>query len=435
MRIELATAQSPPGEALVSWVTPQDDGPAGTLGFFATIDGREVPRELIPLAGEPARVQMHLRDLKLTAGTTINLSVRAVDAAGNLGPDQTLSVPVSNAVPVRLPQPKTTSSHSTTPLPRLGSAEIAIIDELDKVHPDTGKLIPEEPQGYLSRNHLWDAADPKITLQAARNEFVAFQLLIRSPKTFNAATVQPELVFDGVPGKAIKVELGRYHPVATKLGPLPDPIVPLNDPRTALTPAVKNHSVHVEVYVPHSLAAGEYRGNLIVRSGAAEPSLAVPVVLKVWDFTLPDHLSFLPEMNCYELPPNERDYYRLAHRHRTVLNRVPYNQRGEIHDGCAPRWDNRRLELDWSAWDRRFGPLFDGSAFADLPRKGIPLECFYLPLNESWPSPMDGNYNGSYWADRAFPDSYRRSFVAAAGDRRPFSGQALVRHAVSRISQ
>ena len=44
----------------------------------------------------------------------------------------------------------------------------------------------------------------------------------------------------------------------------------------------------------------------------------------------------------------------------------------------------------------------------------MPVECFYLPLHENWPSPMEGNYNGDYWADRAFPESYRRAFVAAA---------------------
>jgi hypothetical protein len=96
------------------------------------------------------------------------------------------------------------------------------------------------------------------------------------------------------------------------------------------------------------------------------------------------------------------------------LNRLPYNQNGAIQDGCAPRWDNRRLELDWSDWDRRFGPLLDGSAFADLPRRRVPVECFYLPLHENWPSPMEGHFNGSFWADRAFPESYRRAFVAAS---------------------
>ena len=67
------------------------------------------------------------------------------------------------------------------------------------------------------------------------------------------------------------------------------------------------------------------------------------------------------------------------------------------------------------SWDRTVRhPCSTASAFADLPRKGVPVECFYLPLHENWPSPMAGNYNGSYWADRAFPDSYRRAFVSAS---------------------
>jgi hypothetical protein len=41
----------------------------------------------------------------------------------------------------------------------------------------------------------------------------------------------------------------------------------------------------------------------------------------------------------------------------------------------------------------------------------VPIEGFYLPLHENWPTPMAGNYNGSYWADQAFPASYRRNFV------------------------
>ncbi len=136
------------------------------------------------------------------------------------------------------------------------------------------------------------------------------------------------------------------------------------------------------------------------------------VSLKVWDFTLPDSLSFLPEMNCYGLPVNERAFYRLAHRHRTVLNRLPYSQAGQVAEGCAPVWDGKRM--DWSAWDQRFGPLFDGSAFADLPRKGVPLECFYLPIHENWPTPIEPNYKGGYWADRAFKPGYRAAFVEAS---------------------
>src|SRR5262249_3893141 len=94
------------------------------------------------------------------------------------------------------------------------------------------------------------------------------------------------------------------------------------------------------------------------------------------------------------------------------VKRAPYHQNGRVDEGCAPNWGGGKL--DWAAWDRRFGPYLDGTAFADLPRKGVPLECFYLPLHENWPSPMEGHYNGDYWADRAFPPRYRQDFVEAS---------------------
>ncbi len=65
-------------------------------------------------------------------------------------------------------------------------------------------------------------------------------------------------------------------------------------------------------------------------------------------------------------------------------------------------------------WDKRFGKYFDGSAFTGESRKGVPLEVFYLPLFENWPTPMEGNYTGDYWADRAFPESYKQDFIEVA---------------------
>jgi Domain of unknown function (DUF4091) len=419
----------PPGEASVSWVTPRDHGPAGTLGFMATLAGRPIPRELIPLAGRPGtRVLMYLRDLGLEEASSAVVSVSAVDGAGNLGPAATTTVRFLGKPGGSLPGSAPEIAHvpAATPLPRLGAAEVAVIDELDKVHPQSGEFIPPQPRDYLRVNHLWNAAERLISLHAARNEFVAFQVLIQGRRLGRDVDLRPELVFNGQAGGAIQVNSGRYHPVPTPAGLFPDPIVPLGATASQLpgdavgrsrelnpadsTAGALSQSLHVELYVPHDIPAGTHRGALTLYSG--RESLRLAVNLTVWDFTLPDHLSFLPEMNCYGLPENERAYYRLAQRHRTVLNRLPYNQSGQMQDGCAPRWDGTRL--DWTSWDRRFGPLLDGSAFADLPRKGVPVECFYLPLHENWPSPMEGNYNGSYWADQAFPESYRRAFVSAS---------------------
>jgi hypothetical protein len=399
----------PAGEAWVSWNTPEDQGAAGTVGFFINVNGKDVPRYLIPLAGKKGeRVRMHLRDLGLQPGAEVSMSVRAVDGAGNVGPATTAKVRVSNRVPAPLPGQSPRSFEEQAPLPRLGEAEVAILDELDKVQPVTGEMIPKQPDGYLAANHLWSAKEKRIRLHAARNEFVGFQVLLRG----KIQGVRPRLTFPGAEAAKIRVEWGNYHHVLSKKGPLPDPIVPLSGPVSvpSASESIEGQNslgLHAEVYVPHEVKPGDYKGRLTLDAGGQ--TLALDVLLRVWDFTLPDYLSFLPEMNCYGLPANERAYYRLAHRHRTALNRVPYSQKGTVSDGCAPGWDGRTL--DWSAWDRRFGPYLDGSAFVDLPRRGVPLECFYLPLHENWPTTMADNYNGSYWADRAFPASYRRNFV------------------------
>ena len=218
-----------------------------------------------------------------------------------------------------------------------------MIDELDKVHPVTGALIPPQPEGYLKANHLWVANGARrgITLHSARNEFTAFQVLIRGQ---TRGQPRSELAFEKLAAKAIQTSFGRYHLVETPAGVLPDPIVPLDldlnlnrllqsrpQPRA---PARSARSFHVELYVPHSAPAGTYRGTLTLSAGTDR--LRLPVSLTVWDFTLPDHLSFLPEMNCYGLPENERAYYMLAHRHRTVLNRLPYNQNGRDPGWLCP---------------------------------------------------------------------------------------------------
>ncbi|WP_406695838.1 hypothetical protein V5E97_33060 [Singulisphaera sp. Ch08] len=396
----------PAGEAWVSWTTPRDQGPSGTVGFFVRAGRQDVPRYLIPLAGKAGdRVTMHLRDIDVPAGSDLDLAIRPVDGAGNLGPEATTTVRVSDRVARPLPLAVPEPFRGRGPLPKLGESEIAIVDEFDKIQPVTGAMIPPQPDEYLAANHLWDAATKRVRLHAARNEFVGFQVLVRG----GAGGVRPTLEFAGAGASGVQVTTGSYHPVTSKKGPLPDPIVPLDGAGAddSPLPGRTSTSFHCELYVPHGAGAGEHAGKLTLKVG--DQTLVIDVSLQVWDFTLPDSLSFLPEMNCYGLPEDEREFYRLAHRHRTVLNCVPYSQRGIMAEGRAPAWDGKTL--DWSAWDRRFGPYFDGSAFADLPRKGVPLESFYLPMHENWPDPVEGNYNGDYWADRAFSAAYRRDLV------------------------
>ncbi|HXE55028.1 MAG TPA: hypothetical protein VN541_18545, partial [Tepidisphaeraceae bacterium] len=392
----------PAGEADVSWMTPPDRDRDGVpaVGFVVELNGRRVPQYLVPAAVAGQRVFMHLRDLGLKRGQTARFVVRAVDGAGNVGEPAGIQVKVSDSLPKPLPGVDLQPFVDGGPLPKLAGGQVAIIDTLDKVLPETEKMIPPQEPGYLSANHLWSAKEKRIRLRAARNEFVSFQILLRGP----LKDVSPTVDFSG--DIKPQVDFSVLGNIPSKAGPVPDPLLPLKGSYSVPANA-KTGSLLCELYIPHDMPPGAHRGFLTLSSGADRLKLAID--LSVWDFTLPDHLSFIPELNCYDLPSNELDYYRLAHRNRTVIDRVPYYQTGIVADRCAPTWDGHHL--DWTAWDRRFAKYFDGSAFKDLPRKDVPLGIFYLPLNENWPSPMAGNYNGSYWADQAFPAAYRQTFV------------------------
>ncbi|HVW00299.1 MAG TPA: hypothetical protein VHB77_08165, partial [Planctomycetaceae bacterium] len=384
----------------------------GTIGFLVTVNGEPLPQWMIPAASKPGnRVELHLRNRGYRAGEVLRAAVSATDGAGNRGPAAELEFAASNEALPPLGGAVLPELRGGAGLPKIGQAELAIIDALDKVHPVSGVLIPPQNPEYLATNHLWSSAERRIRLQGAKNEFVAFQILLNGP----ISNLRPALEFEPQGKGALEVQWLRCRYVPTPAGPMPDPLVPLRggfsipsaDDRI---PAQTRGALICEVYIPHESLSGTHSGKLSLRAGSDR--LELPVSLEGWDFTLPDSLSFLPEMNCYDLPANERGYYRLAHRHRTVLNRVPYFQNGRVADGCAPKWSNGKI--DWAAWDKRFGGYFDGSAFADLPRRGVPIECFYLPLEESWPQPIDSFYTGDYWADRAFRPGYREAFVSAS---------------------
>jgi hypothetical protein len=429
----------PPGEAFLRWKVPEDPPPGRTLGFFVSVNGKAIPQYLVPVAPEPGReVSLHLRDLNLAPGAKVDVEIRAVDAAGNISQPARITVTVSGHMVPSLPWLGGEGFAAITPekrsgdaggalfvsarraeklqqvvgeLPCIGRAAVSVIDEFDKIHPVTGQMIPAQDPEYLLRNHLWDARRKVIALQAARNEFVAFQLVFFG----EVRGLRPTVVFDGA-ARGIRPRFAQVWLVHTKAGPLGDPVVPLSGPvdlpltnlaaPAGAIPATAS-TLLCELYVPHHVAPGRHTGQLLLRTGSE--LLRIDILLNVWNFTLPDYLSFIPEMNCYGLPADEREYYRLAHEHRTVINRLPYSQRGTVAPGCAPGWDGKQLR--WEEWDRRFGPLLDGSAFADLPRRGVPVEVFYLPLHENWPTPIDSHYNGSYWADEAFSAEYRQAFV------------------------
>jgi hypothetical protein len=171
----------------------------------------------------------------------------------------------------------------------------------------------------------------------------------------------------------------------------------------------------LEFQIPKNARPGKHSGTLKVAG------VQVPFSVTVWNFSLPDQLSFIAQMNGYGLPNHGREFYRLAHEHRLTLNILPYGWSGKVSAAPKVRADGT---FDWSQWDAEHGPLLDGSAFADLPRGRIPVEALYLPLNENWPMDHERHFKGGYWIEQAYDDAYWREFRAAS--------QAFARHFAER---
>jgi len=446
--IEFDTKEFPAGEALIRWITPEDSGGGKTLGFQITYKKEEIekpiPRYLIPMAGKPGEeVRMHIHDIPFKPGEVISLIIRPVDSAGNTGNHLTKELTVSSGSDMpNIPEPDIEPFPSDTELPTAGMFKVSIVDMLDKINPETGVMIPPRQEGYKGGNHIFSAKKKLIRLQAAGNETVCFQLnlmgvtrqsLVTSMKSLvtgmksqikdSKQNIRFNYIFDNAPNLKPRIYQFGYVNIPDKHGKsvslLPDPLIPLKSENGEIKPLsessdASNFSLICELYVPHEETPGKKKGKLTISVG--KEILEFNVELTVWNFRLPDKLSFIPEMNVYGTvsPYSGYEYYRLAHEHRTCINRLPYGWDGNPH--FAPKWKGE--EFDWQEWDQKVAPLLDGSAFHDLPRKNEPVDVFYLPFSENYPVNLFDHYTPSYWADESFSEQYqsemRLAFAAFA---------------------
>ena len=286
-----------------------------------------------------------------------------------------------------------------------------------RVNPVTGLLIegrpdihPDYPTGdYRTRNPVWDGASGKVSLKAARNEFVAFQLIVETVGPVLDVDVEElRLVHPGgarLEGRNVQVFKEWYVEVrrpstgyeGTSLGPAwyPDALMPRRPARLNTgfpfaipdfynnIPAQRNHALWFDIFVPweRELAPpGRYTGTVVVRWEGGTKS--VNVVLDVWDFALPHETGLKGDIwngSMRQMPPEEElAYYQLARRHRFLP--LIYAYRPEV------RVDGAKVSLDWAEYDGRVAKYLDGSAFTAGhgywgPGYGVPVSHLMLPFD------------------------------------------------------
>ncbi len=164
-------------------------------------------------------------------------------------------------------------------------------------------------------------------LSAARNEYAPFQIIVRAGtsglKRVNAVA-GPLVPKRGHNIAADRIVLYREHYIEVrKLSPksrgkpgwYPDALIPFLDPSTGKPPVRarfaaapfdiapdSNQPLWVDVLTPPDAAPGEYTGTITISAEGIRPR-RVPIVLTVWDFTLPETPSMRTRFGDGEVNP------------------------------------------------------------------------------------------------------------------------------------
>ncbi len=340
------------------------------------------------------------------------------------------------------------------------SFRVWVIGDGVRVDPESGELIENKQsffgsvvgEGYKKQNWVWDADKSTIILKSAGNEVVACQIIIETDLPIKGVNIQ-STDLTGPNGHKIQssnVSFFRqwYHyvPISEvphqgvryplEAGWYPDALIPFSASKHGAPfnipgedffsineggdfdvklSSQTNQAIWLDMYVPNKTPSGIYTGYLTV-SAENETSQKIKLSLEVFDFDISDEFHTTWELMEYgrvaEGPEDlELKIYQLGKQHRITISST-----GVMPDTIGQGYD---VQFNWDKFDRRWGKLFDGSAFVEGPGKGQPTTHMLLPFDalisrldkkvkwwgKNWPFPIPGDST-----DQKFTPEYDRAF-------------------------
>ena len=253
----------------------------------------------------------------------------------------------------------------------------------------TRKILPASPIPEMKA----------VTLKAARNEWEAFQIVIRDSQGVSGVEVVLSDLCNPQQScvAASRARLYREHFVKVTTpssmgathherlpGRYPDPLIPFKDPHAAGDVALgapfdlsadEVGVVFVDWYVPENTPPGAFSGTATVTAGGGK-SVKLPITLIVWEFEIPKERSIgtafgfgANQVRYHHGGPGTQPagdyqaivdrYYLALHEHRidpTTVNgpvEFTFDAQGKLNP------------VDWSAYDAVVGPWVEGSRFPD----------------------------------------------------------------------
>ncbi len=265
----------------------------------------------------------------------------------------------------------------------------------------------------------------KIALASAREAYVSCRLLVTNaqPTAYTLAVSGP-----------LETSLYRewFHLLSKSKLYYPDALIPAATPVRAQLPDPENRisgqtvqSFWLDIWIPASAKPGPYTVTAVLESGGKKSQL--PIQVQVLDAVVPPDDPVVIDHNSYgtswfasqypELAKRTPDFYlsdpffalihayhRVFYEHRGIYHQLGYGHGGKTGPEFAPRLEgtgkSKRI-ADWTSYDKHYGPLLDGSAFAGTRRGPKPIPFVYLPVNPEWPASF------LWWGE----PGYEREFV------------------------
>jgi Domain of unknown function (DUF4091) len=257
--------------------------------------------------------------------------------------------------------------------------------------------------------------DRTVVLAGARGGYVSFQLLAKAPQgrdyTLDVRLEQAS--------RGLEIDAFRewYHFLDPGRRYYPDALIPVRFPYHSRLPQPDNHiqrqncqAFWVNVWIPPGTAPGSYRGRALLQTGSE--SVALPLALLVLSATVPEQDAVTIDHNSYGSSWLEgmypttagqtadfyssdalfrliHAYHRIFYEHRGVFHQLGYGHAGKVGPEFAPKVEGQgrtRHITSWELYDRHYGSLFDGTAFAGSRRGARPIPFAYLPINPEWPA-------------------------------------------------
>ena len=304
-----------------------------------------------------------------------------------------------------------------------GAAELLTLPEHLRPDPFGEVVEADRTPGF--------APGQSIILEGARTVFVSCHLIAKIPQQ-GAYRLE---VIPFAESSGLQAELYRewYHYLPRTGKYYPDALVPLAGAVESKLPEPDNRidaqtaqGYWLDVWIGAEAAPGVYRTKAVLEADGRKSTASIEV--RVLAATVPAEDAVVMDHNTYgtswlaadypavsshgggEFYTSDRffelihAYHRIFYEHRGTFHQLGYGHGGKVGREFAPviEGNGRKKRItDWTLFDRHYGPLLDGTAFAKTHLGSRPIKLVYLPINPEWPASY------LWWGE----PGYEREFV------------------------